>query len=71
MREPAFDPRCAELARFFLDHADDVKTTRADVPKLAERIQGAIEEYISTLPQLVSEPEPEPYDEDDDPRGVA
>jgi hypothetical protein len=47
----SFDPKCHELAEYFLD--DDPKPATANADELAQLIQGTIEDYLH-----VSEPEP-------------
>jgi len=47
-----YDPKCAELARYFLDDTDDV--TEARVQQLASEIQELIEDFLT----LTARPEP-------------
>ena len=43
-----YDPRCEELARFFLDDEPKEKRRQGDVEDLAGAIQLAIENWIET-----------------------
>jgi hypothetical protein len=49
------DPRCADLARIFLDDAH--QTTPVRIAQLADDIQAVIEDYLGSLPTPPAEGE--------------
>jgi lipase chaperone LimK len=48
----AFDPKCKELAEYFLADCGEVK---ASVDELAQRIQDAVEDYLQSVGQAFGE----------------
>ena len=47
MGDSLYDPKCEELARYFLEDEDAATASPERISELAQRIQDAIEEYLA------------------------